>query len=46
LRADEVVLFDDVLARLQVRAQNLVTELDPHWPRANRRRGLIARSPL
>lgn len=46
LRADEVVLFDDVLARLQARAQSLVTELDPHWPRANRRRGLIARSPL
>jgi DNA-binding MarR family transcriptional regulator len=45
LRADEVVQFDDVLARLQARAQSLVAELSPHWPRANRRLGPLARSP-
>ncbi|WP_295551434.1 MarR family winged helix-turn-helix transcriptional regulator [Limnohabitans sp. Rim8] len=45
LQANEVVLFDDALARLQARAQRLVVELDPHWPKANRRRGLLARSP-
>lgn len=45
LQADEVVQFDDVLARLQARAQSLVVELSPHWPRANRRRGPLARSP-
>ena len=43
--ADEVVQFDDVLARLQARAQSLVVELSPHWPRANRRRGPLSRSP-
>jgi hypothetical protein len=45
LQGDEVVQFDDVLARLQVRAQSLVVELSPNWPRANRRRGPVARSP-
>ena len=45
LQADEVVSFDDALARLQLRAQSLVTELSPDWPRANRRRGPLARSP-
>jgi len=45
LRADEVVQFDDVLARLQARAQSMVVELSPHWPRANRRRGPLTRSP-
>jgi len=44
LQADEVVQFDDVLARLQLRAQSLVVELSPNWPRANRRRGSLARS--
>jgi DNA-binding MarR family transcriptional regulator len=39
LQADEVVSFDDALARLQLRAQSLVAELSPDWPRANRRRG-------
>lgn len=45
LQADEVVQFDDVLARLQARAQSMVVELSPHWPRANRRRGPLTRSP-
>jgi DNA-binding MarR family transcriptional regulator len=45
LRPDELVQFDDVLLRLQERAQNLVVELSPNWPRANRRRGSVARSP-
>lgn len=44
LQADEVVQFDDVLARLQLRAQSLVVELSPNWPRANRRRGSLTRS--
>ena len=45
LQGDEVVQFDAVLARLLVRAQSLVVELSPNWPRANRRRGPVARSP-
>jgi hypothetical protein len=45
LQGDEVVQFDDVLARLLVRAQCLVVELSPNWPRANRRRGPVVRSP-
>jgi hypothetical protein len=45
LQADDVVRFDDALVRLQARAQSLVTELSPDWPRANRRRGPLARSP-
>jgi DNA-binding MarR family transcriptional regulator len=45
LQGDEVVQFDDVLSRLQARAQSLVVELSPNWPRANRRRGPVARSP-
>jgi DNA-binding MarR family transcriptional regulator len=45
LQADELVQFDDVLARLQARAQSLVVELSPNWPRANRRRGPLLRSP-
>jgi DNA-binding MarR family transcriptional regulator len=44
LQADELVQFDDVLSRLQARAQSLVVELSPNWPRANRRRGPVARS--
>lgn len=44
LSAEEVVQFDDALARLQVCAQSLVVELSPNWPRANRRRGPLARS--
>ena len=45
LQGDEVVQFDAVLERLLVRAQNLVVELSPNWPRSNRRRGPVARSP-
>jgi len=45
LQGDEVVQFDDVLARLLVRAQSMVVELSPNWPRANRRRSPVARSP-
>ncbi|MEY3611076.1 MAG: HTH-type transcriptional regulator MhqR [Pseudomonadota bacterium] len=43
LQADEIVQFDELLARLQVRAQSLVVELSPNWPKANRRRGSLAR---
>jgi hypothetical protein len=43
LQADEVVQFDGALARLQQRAQSLVAELSPNWPRANRRRGPLPR---
>jgi DNA-binding MarR family transcriptional regulator len=46
LQADEVVQFDDALARLQARAQCLAVELSPNWPRANRRRGPLVRSPV
>ncbi len=45
LNSEEVVQFDDALVRLQARAQSLVLELSPNWPRANRRRGTVARSP-
>jgi hypothetical protein len=45
LQGDEVVQFDDLLVRLQARAQSLVVELSPNWPHANRRRGPVARSP-
>jgi DNA-binding MarR family transcriptional regulator len=45
LQGDEVVQFDDVLARLLLRAQSMVVELSPNWPRANRRRSPVARSP-
>jgi DNA-binding MarR family transcriptional regulator len=44
LQAEEVVQFDDALARMLERAQSLVTELSPNWPRANRRLGPVARS--
>lgn len=44
LQADEVVRFDDALARMQLQAQSLVVELSPDWPRANRRRSPVVRS--
>ena len=39
LLPEEAARFDEVLERLQVRAQVLLTELGPDLPKANRRRG-------
>ena len=39
LLPEEAARFDEVLERLQVRAQVLLTELSPDLPKANRRRG-------
>lgn len=39
LQPDEAARFDEVLARLQVRAGALLTELSPDLPKANRRQG-------
>lgn len=39
LQPDEAALFDEALARMQLRAQALLTELGPDLPKANRRQG-------
>jgi DNA-binding MarR family transcriptional regulator len=39
LQPEDAARFDEALARLQVRAQALLTELSPDLPKANRRQG-------
>jgi DNA-binding MarR family transcriptional regulator len=39
LQPDEAALFDEALARMQLRAQALLAELGPDLPKANRRQG-------
>jgi hypothetical protein len=39
LQPDEAALFDEALARMQLRAQALLAEVGPDLPKANRRQG-------